>query len=153
MEESGNPITIDCTVDMSLMHGSIKILRSGFRKAIRTTIVWNPAQVELIRSPLQEGEGRISGIQLLGFLDDKPVLPAHVLEVLAQYKRELIPNAWKEKTNGHVTHYFFPGTTYESPEGFPEIHGMFWNDVYWEETARLIEEEFYENDYFAIWQA
>jgi hypothetical protein len=151
MEKLANPVTIDCGIALLPPSGS-KILENSFSKRIQTKIVWNTANVQLIRSPQQEGGGSISGLQVLGFLDDKPVLPAHVLEVLAHYKRELIPNAWKERVGEHASHYFFPGTFYESEEGFPEIHGMFWNERYWEETARHIEEEFYQNDYFAIWQ-
>ncbi len=105
---------IDCDPDPFVPNGLTveEHQKSGLFK-------WNPAAVQfyLSDSQQQQREGKlIYGHKIREELAGKPVLNANVLDYLFAHQY-LIPESWKEKTDGCITHVFFWGTIYRRPGG------------------------------------
>lgn len=82
---------------------------------------------------LQEGETNIQGEEKLKRLKqaDHIRLDAHFFLTLWKNKH-LIPESWKEKTNGNTTFIFFDGTVLRGPGGRRYVLCLCWRDGRWD---------------------
>ena len=91
---------------------------------------WDPKQVQFYLSELQRKGKPIKGNKLRKELAGKPVLNANVLDYLLKHPH-LIPEEWKEKTNGYTTYIFFWGTIYRGPYGYLYVRSLCWYGGGW----------------------
>ena len=112
---------------------------------------WDPKQVQFYLSKSQKKDGSIVGNKLRTELADKPVLNANVLEYLLAHPH-LIPEAWKEETNGDTTCVFFWGTIYCDSDGDLCIRCLFWDGDGWYWDCGWLD-DVWSNDYPAALRA
>ena len=91
----------------------------------------NLAKVRL-EHMLKKGEDRITGEEKLKRLKETNYirLDAKVFQTLWENKT-LIPEVWKQKTNGNTTYIFFDGTILRSPDGFRYVLYLCWSGGQW----------------------
>jgi hypothetical protein len=81
---------------------------------------------------LKENETSITGEQKLKRLKKAGHvrLDAKVFQTLWE-NQSLIPESWKEKTNGNTTFIYFDGTVLQNPCGHRYVLCLYWNDGKW----------------------
>ena len=81
---------------------------------------------------LQKGENYITGEEKLKRLKkaDFIRLDASIFLTLRQ-NQHLVPDCWKEKTNGNTTFIFFDGTTLRGPFGYRRTLYLYFGDGRW----------------------
>ena len=72
------------------------------------------------------GEERLKRLKKAGHIR----LDAKVFQTLWE-NQSLIPEKWKEKTNGNTTYIFFDGTVLRRPGGFRYALCLYWRDGEW----------------------
>ncbi len=121
---------VDCDTKLFLPNGWWMEEVDQLLGRVRGPLAWNPNAVKLYRSKSQREGKYIAGEELAKELAKKPVLPAQVLDFLLANKH-LIPESWKEKTNGHTTYIFFWGTIYRGARGFRFVRCLCWDSGAW----------------------
>jgi hypothetical protein len=88
---------------------------------------------------LQKGETSIQGEKKLKRLKQMGniCLDAGVFMTLWQ-NQNLIPERWKEKTNGNTTFIYFDGTILRGPDGFRYVLCLYWLDDRWHWRCRRL---------------
>jgi len=116
---------IDCDADPFIPEGwGVEEYQKG------GSFKWDPRQVQFYLSEPQRKGKSIEGNKLRKELAGKPVLNANVLDYLLK-NPHLIPEAWKEKTNGYTTSIFFWGTIYRGPYGYLYVRSLCWYGGGW----------------------
>ncbi len=135
---------IDCNADPVLMNGwSVeKHEKTGSFK-------WDPKQVQFYLSKSQNKDSYIEGNKLRKELAGKPVLNASVLDYLLK-NQQLIPEEWKEKTNGYTTCIFFLGTIYRDVLGDRCVRCLSWHDGAWRWNYRWLDNGWFDHDPAAL---
>lgn len=111
-------------VEVHTKNGQMKLERRGAH------LYLNGKKIVLFASERQQGGKRVCGHELREELSGKKVLNANVLDYLLAHP-ELIPEAWKEKTNGNTTYIFFWGTVYRDSDGSLCVRCLSWHDGGW----------------------
>ena len=119
---------IDCDADPFVLVPSgwkvKKHQKGGFFK-------WDPSAVQFYLSEPQRNGKIIEGNKLRKELTDKPVLNANVLDYLLSHPH-LIPEEWKQDSEGRARHIFFWGTIYRDSGGHPFVRFLYyWPGVRW----------------------
>ncbi len=76
-------------------------------------------------------------------------LDAKVFQTLWE-NQILIPERWKEKTNGNTTYIFFDGTVLRSSNGNRDVLYLYWHDGAWYWNVRWLANEWYVNNPSAV---
>jgi hypothetical protein len=81
---------------------------------------------------LKQGETWVEGEEKLQRLKDAGYvrLDAKIFQTLWE-NQHLIPEAWKDETNGHMTFIFFDGTVLRRPDRDRVVLYLFWDDGRW----------------------
>jgi hypothetical protein len=89
---------------------------------------------------LEKGEKSIKGENKLNRLKEKGRirLDAGIFKTLWE-NQHLIPEKWKEQTNGNTTYIFFDETVLRSPGGDRCVLYLFWIDGEWGWSSRWLE--------------
>ena len=81
---------------------------------------------------LKQGEASITGEKKLKRLKTSGHIRLDARFFLALWKNQkLIPESWKEKTNGSTTEIFFDGTVLRRPVGYRDVLYLFWRGGQW----------------------
>lgn len=101
----------------------------------------DPAAVQL-EHMLKAGETRITGEEKFKRLKQAGHirLDAKVFQTFWE-NQNLIPERWKEKTNGSMTYVFFDGTILWSPSGYRYVLCLCWRSVEWDRGCRWLERD------------
>lgn len=97
---------------------------------VRGQFIFDPAKIKLHRSPNQKGGKYIKGEKLKKELESELVLTANVLDFYLA-NPNLIPEEWKERTNGYITCVFFWGTVYRDSYGSLFVRYLYFSDSRW----------------------
>ena len=82
---------------------------------------------------LKVGEGYITGEEKLKRLKSAGHIRLDVQIFLTLWKNQhLIPDKWKEKTNGNTTYFYFDGTVLRYPDGHRYVLCLYWDGDGWE---------------------
>ena len=73
-----------------------------------------------------KGEEKLKRLKKAGYVR----LDAKVFQILWE-DQALIPESWKEKTNGNTTFTFFDGTVFRNPYGYRDVLCLCWRDGRW----------------------
>ena len=73
-----------------------------------------------------KGEERLKRLKKAGYIR----LDAKVFRAFWEDKA-LIPEEWKQKTNGNVTRIYFDGTVLRDPRGDRDVLSLYWRDGQW----------------------
>jgi hypothetical protein len=90
---------------------------------------WDASKVSLDLSKKQQ-RGVIEGNKLREKLKGQKVFNANLLDDLLK-NPHLIPEEWKQKTNGYTTYVFFWGTIYRRSDGLLCVRCLFWRGDRW----------------------
>jgi len=124
-------------IDRSQPFDPIKFLGKGWsfeeqdeRSLALTELDLTKVRLEIM---LMEGEAYINGEEKLRQLKkaDYIRLDAKVFQTLWE-NQMLIPERWKEKTNGDTTYIYFDGTVLRSPDGDRYVLCLDWSDGQWD---------------------
>lgn len=91
-------------------------------------IEWNAKEVSLFISDKQKS-GYIEGNKLRKIV--KNPLNATVLDYLLEHQK-LIPESWKEETNGFIKWIYFWGTIYRNSDDDLFVRYLYWFDGRWQ---------------------
>lgn len=75
-------------------------------------------------------------------LDGRIRLDARLLQTLWEHSH-LIPESWKEKTNGYTTYVYFDGTVLRGPSGRRYVLFLCWRDGRWYWHFSWLGDDFY----------
>ena len=103
-------------------------------------------------STLEKGEKSIKGEDKLKRLKEKTNrirLDAGIFKTLWE-NQILIPEKWKEETDGNTTFIYFDGTVLRSSLGFRYVLFLCWNDGEWCWYYYWLEDDWYANDPSAV---
>lgn len=98
-------------------------------------------------STLEKGEKSIKGKDKLNRLKEKTNrirLDAGIFKTLWE-NQILIPEKWKEKTNGNTTYIFFSGTVLRRSNGDRCVLYLYWRDGGWRWDDDWLERDWYAN--------
>lgn len=124
------------SVDRSQPFDPVKFLGKGWsideqdeRSLALTEIDLTKVHLETM---LEQGERSIKGEEKLRRLKKAGhiCLDAKIFQTLWE-NQILIPERWKEKTNGSTTYIYFDGTVLRSPDGDRYVLCLFWHDGQW----------------------
>ncbi len=124
------------TIDRAQPFGPVKFLGQDWtidEQDERSLVL---AQIDLanvrLKHMLEKGESRIKGEEKLKRLKKAGHirLDAKVFQTLWE-NQTLIPESWKEKTNGNTTFIFFDGTVLRRPDGYRCVLYLYWHDGRW----------------------
>ena len=100
---------------------------------------FDAARVQFYLSESQlKGRRAIKGKELRKELSSKPVLNANVLDYLLAHPH-LIPEEWKQDSEGHTRYIFFWGTIYRGSGGDLYVRCLFWFGGRWVWSFRWLE--------------
>lgn len=103
-------------------------------------------------STLEKGEKSIKGEDKLNRLKEKTNrirLDAGIFKTLWE-NQILIPEKWKEKTNGDTTFIFFDGTVLRRSDGDRSVLYLYWDDGRWHWSGRWLGVDWYANNPSAV---
>jgi len=103
-------------------------------------------------STLEKGEKSIKGEDKLNRLKEKTNrirLDAGIFKTLWE-NQILIPEKWKEKTNGNTTYIFFDGTVLRHSNGNRCVLCLYWSDGRWDWHYRWLEHDWIANSPSAV---
>ena len=100
---------------------------------------------------LKGGESSVKGEEKLKRLKETNCirLDAKIFQTLWQ-NQHLIPESWKEKTNGNTTYVFFDGTTLRGPFGRRIVLYLFFRDGKWYWYYCWLEDDWHDNSPSAV---
>ncbi len=85
-----------------------------------------------LKTYLRKGEVSITGEEKLNRAKASGDIRLDARFLMALWNnKKLIPESWKEKTNGNTTYIYFDGTVLGSPGGYPRVLGLCWRDGEW----------------------
>ncbi|OGZ09755.1 MAG: hypothetical protein A3D65_05515 [Candidatus Lloydbacteria bacterium RIFCSPHIGHO2_02_FULL_50_13] len=131
------------SIELHTKSGLMKLERRGAH------LYLNGKKIVLFVSEKQQGGKTIRGRELREELSGKKVFNANVLDYLLAHP-ELIPESWKEKTNGNTTFIFFWGTIYRLSDGYLFVRCLLWLDGAWHWRSRWLGNDFYGHDPAAL---
>lgn len=133
------PHVIDCDATPFVPHGwMLEDHQKGGK------FKWDPTKVELYRTLSQKKDKHTWGNLLHKELKDMPVLNANVLDYLFA-NQELIPEEWKENTNGNTIYIFFWGTIYRNSDDGLHVRCLSWRGARWGLSSRWLGGAFFDN--------
>lgn len=97
------------------------------------------------RESFIKGEERLKRLKGVGNIR----LDAKVFQTLWE-NQSLIPESWKEKTDGNVTFIFFDGTVLRSPGGGRYVLYLYWDDGRWGWYYSWLEDDWSVDDPSAV---
>jgi hypothetical protein len=103
-------------------------------------------------STLEKGEKSIKGEDKLNRLKEKTNrirLDAGIFKTLWE-NQILIPEKWKEETNGDTTFIFFDGTVLRDSDGYRYVLCLYWDDGKWHWYYYWLEYDWFANDPSAV---
>jgi hypothetical protein len=103
-------------------------------------------------SILEKGEKSIKGEDKLKRLKEKTNrirLDAGIFKTLWE-NQILIPEKWKEKTNGNTTYIFFDGTVLRNSDGSRYVLCLYWDDREWDWDYYWLGYDWHANDPSAV---
>lgn len=112
--ELGQGWTIDEQDECSLVLNQIDLTNIRFEHMLKK------------RESCIKGEERLKRLKKAGHIR----LDAKVFQTLWE-SQALIPESWKEKTNGSTTFIFFDGTVLRNPDGDRYVLCLYWYDGRW----------------------
>jgi hypothetical protein len=111
---------------------------------------WIASEICLCYSKLQKTEG-ILGTKLRQKLAKKPIMNANVLDYLLA-NQHLIPDRWKEETNGNTISVFFWGTIYRDWEGELCVRCLRWRNAAWHWNCNWLDRHWFDGSPAAVQQ-
>ncbi len=91
------------------------------------------------------GEARLRRLKEAGYI----LLDAKVFQTLWK-NQTLIPEAWKQKTNGNTTHISFDGTILRDPDGSRDVVYLYWSGGRWRWSYDWLEDDWSADDPSAV---
>jgi len=123
-------------IDRNMPFDPVKLLSTGWtieeqdERSLALTRV-NLANVRL-EHMLKKGEGRITGEERLKRLKKTDSIRLDAVSFQTFWENQsLIPESWKEKTNGDTTFIFFDGTVLRHPDGYRYVLCLCWGGGRW----------------------
>ena len=158
--KNGGKVIVDSprviNIDRSIPFDPTTFIGSGWsieeqdERAIALTEI-NLTEV-MFDSTLEKGEKSIKGENKLKRLKEKTNrirLDAGIFKTLWE-NQILIPEKWKEKTNGNTTFIFFDGTVLRSSSGYRCVLYLYWSDGKWRWSCNWLEVDWSANDPSAV---
>ncbi len=125
------------------------VIEKEDRRSISLTEI-DPMRIRL-KTTFKEGETHVFGEENLKRLGELHYicLDAKILQTFFE-NQELIPESWKEKTNGIGTFIFFFGTVFINPRGERFVLSLFWHGGMWRVIYRCLSYDLNGNNPSAI---
>jgi len=139
------------SIDRSQPFDSVKFLGQGWNIEEQDERVLKLDQLDFSKVRLEhvtrEGEFSIKGEEGLRRLKEAGYirLDAKVFQILWE-NNALIPESWKQKTNGSTTYIFFNGTVLRDPGGGRDVLALCWSAGQWGRDDRWLEEDWHVSD-------
>lgn len=110
---------------------------------------YNPSKIKLYLHEFQKNGGRIEGNKLQKELENIPCYNANLLDFWLAHK-ELIPEQFKEKTDGYITYIFFFDTVYRDSRGLLYVRCLFWHGGGWNSSYNWLGYGWYRDGAVAV---
>ena len=123
-------------IDRSQPFGPVKFLGEGWSIAEQDERSLALTEIDLakvwLETTLRDGETRVRGEEKLRRLKEAGHirLDVRVFQTLWE-NQALIPESWKQKTNGETTYICFDGTVLRNPRGYRYGLSLYWDDGQW----------------------
>ncbi len=135
-------------IDRSVKFDPAKFLGEGWKIDEEDERSLTLAEVDLVQIRLEhmlkDGEDQVRGETKLERLKKAGHvrLDARIFQILWE-NQNLIPESWKEKTNGNTTFTYFDGTILLSPDGYRYVLYLYWRDGQWHWNVLWLENGWY----------
>ena len=142
-------------IDRSVPFDPVKLLGQGWTIEEQDECSLALTQIDLanvkLESMLKKDESWIKGEEKLKRLKQAGYIPldTKVFQTLLENK-VLIPESWKEKTNGNTTYIFFDGTVLRGPGGHRCVLYLCWSDGRWRWGCDWLGGDWYVSDPSAV---
>ncbi|MFH1404639.1 MAG: hypothetical protein ABIH21_00890 [Patescibacteria group bacterium] len=121
---------IDCSAQPHIPNGLEIRLKDQITSRVLGDLRFDPDKIDLYLDAGQKGDQTILGNDLRQILEGKPVLNACVLDHLL-VNTQLIPEEWKQDSQGRTRYIYFWGTIYRASNGRLFVRCLYWNDGQW----------------------